>query len=135
MSRRRRRAPAFAGLALLMALLVPARAIAVCCLDGQADAEKTAAVDGPASHHGHDVQAGGGLAFTSPASASDCDDSADVVPLPRERSRADVAPGAGPAALPTPTILVVCVSSAARFELPDAYAPQAGVQISHPLRL
>jgi hypothetical protein len=132
---RRRRAPGFAGFAILMALLVPARAIALCCLDGQADAERTAA-HGPTTHHGHDVMGGGGLAFTSSAPAPDCDERADVVPLPRERSRADVAPGAGPAVLPTATILVVYVSPAGRSEPPGPSAAQVGrARLSHPLRL
>ena len=136
MSGRRRRAPGFAGFAILMALLVPARAIALCCLDGQADAETTAAALGPASHHGHDVVGGGGLAFTSSAPAPDCDEPADVVPLLRERSRADVVPGAGPAALPTATILVVYVSPAGMSEPPDPSAAQVGrARVSHPLRL
>jgi hypothetical protein len=123
-------------LAILIALLVPARAIALCCLDGQADAERTAAAHGPASHHAHDVMGGGGLAFTSSAPAPDCDAPADDVPLLRERSRADVAPGAGLAALPTATILVVYVSSAGRCEAPGPSAAQVGrAWVSRPLRL
>jgi hypothetical protein len=136
MSGRRRRAPAFAGFAILMALLVPARAIAVCCLDGQPDVERTAVAHGAASHHGHDVMGDGGLAFTFSAPAPDCDQPADVLPLLRERSRADLAPGAGPAALPTGTILVAYVSPAGMSESPDPSAAQVGrARVSHLLRL
>ena len=135
MSGRRRRAPGFAGFAILLALLVPARSIALCCLDGQADAEKPATARGPASHHGHDA-IGGGLAFTSSAPAPDCDEPADVAPLIRERSRADGIPGAGPAALPTATTLVVYASPEERSEPPGPYAAQVGrARLSHPLRL
>ena len=136
MSGRRRRAPGFVGFAILMVLLVPARAIALCCLDGQADGEITAAAHGPAPHHAHDGRGDGGLAFTSPAPAPDCDQPAIVVPLLRERSRADVAPGADPAAPPTATAPVVKVSSAARSAPPDPFAAQVGrARVAHPLRL
>ena len=135
MSGRRRRAPGFVGFAILLALLVPARSIALCCLDGQAGAEETAAAHGPASHHDHEVS-GGGLAFTTAAPAPDCDERADVSPLIRERSRVDGIPGTGSAAFPSATTLDVYASPAERSEPPGPSAAQAGrARLSHPLRL
>lgn len=136
MSGRRRRAPGFAVFALLMALLVPARAIALCCLEQIADAGPPMGAHGSTSHHGHDGTGGGESAFTIAGPASDCDEPVDPVPLLRERNRADGASGAGDAALPSPSILVASISPRETADHPDPSASYpARARVAYPLRL
>lgn len=123
--------------AVPLALLVPARALAPCCLDGQANTEISVAAQSSTSHHGHKGMGGSENAFTAAAPASDCDVPADPVSLLRERNRSDDgATGGGHAALPSAAILIVYVSLGERPDHPDSSAAHVGrARVSHPLRL
>ena len=135
MGSRPRRAPGFAAFALLLVLLVPARVVALCCLEVLADAPPIGA-HGSSSHHGHDRTGGGENAFTTAAHAYDCDEPADPAPLLRERDRSEGASGASDSALPSPTILVASLSPRETFDQFDPSASYvARARVAHPLRL
>jgi hypothetical protein len=119
-----------------MALLVPARAIALCCFDRLVDTGPLVGAHSPTSHHGHD-SAGGGETFGAATPAVDCPVPAAPVPLLRERNRSDDGPNGGDhAALSSAAILIVFVSPGERSGHPDPSAAQVGrARVSHPLRL
>lgn len=136
MSGTRRQGVWFAALALLLALIVPARAVALCCLDGLADREAPVGAHDPASHHGPDHAGREKSAVAPAAPSSDCDAPAAPAPLLRERSCSDDAAGAGDAALPSPTMIVALVPStepAILLVTPVSF-PDRG-RIPHPLLL
>ncbi len=125
--------------ALLLALLVPARAIALCCLGvaGPAVEVGAHATHGPTPHH----RAGGEPATVGPAlgaaAESGCTGLQASAPALRERDRSgDTAPGAGD----PPLALIARVRD---LHPPVCLAPHSltpvsqphGVENLHPLRL
>ena len=125
--------------ALLLALLVPARAIALCCFAvvGPAAPAGAHANHGPTPHHrpdGEPARVGPGL---GPAAVSACVGLTTPAPALRERGPSvDAAPGAGdPAIAP---VVRVRDFGLLRRQAPLPMAPvshSVGVESLHPLRL
>jgi hypothetical protein len=128
----RRRSLRFAVPALLLALLVPARAVALCCFDGRlADRGSHAGAHG-SSHHAHARALEMRLVPAAPA--PDCETLTSPAPALRERDRCDAAPGAVGASIST-TKLLAPGPSTGRVILREALAGQSiRREAPHPLR-
>jgi hypothetical protein len=130
----RRRNLRFAVPALLLALLVPARAVALCCFDGRlADRGSHAGAHG-SSHHAHARALEMECVLVPAAPAPDCETLTSAAPALRERDRIDTAPGAVGASPPTANLLPPGPAKGPVI-LPDALAGvSAHREAPHPLR-
>ncbi|HUF90365.1 MAG TPA: hypothetical protein VMR66_10365 [Gemmatimonadota bacterium] len=121
-----------AAFALALALLVPARAAALCCLDASAREGPAAAEHGRA-HHAEAPAVAEGRALTAADAGPECELAEASAPALRERGPADetrspcVSPIAPGGSLPT-------ADSVARAPLPAALLPPPG-EIRYALRL
>ena len=105
MSGARGRSLRFAVPALLLALLVPARAVALCCFDGPlADHRMHAGAHG-SSHHAPDRAGEMKYVLVNAAPVSDCETLTSPAPALRERDRCTTAPGAEGASFPPTNLL------------------------------
>jgi hypothetical protein len=115
--------------ALLLALLVPARAIAFCCLGvaGPAAAAGAHATHGPTPHHRSDGEPKPIGQTLGPAAESACVGMTTSAPALRERGRSgEAAPGAGdPAIAP--------VARVRDLGPPPRLAPLPLAPVSHPV--
>ncbi|HET6361386.1 MAG TPA: hypothetical protein VFH11_04955 [Gemmatimonadota bacterium] len=136
MRRAHRRARWFSALALLVSLIVPARAIALCCLDGPAEREESAEAHAKDSHHERVPVDAGESALTMPAPASECSAFGPTILL-GERSRPDSAPGLREVALASPPTfrIALFVSKDMSTRLQPLVDPPDGPGKSLPLRL
>jgi hypothetical protein len=124
----------FAVFALFMALLVPVRAVALCCLEGVVDTRQAAGGHGAIFHHAHDGEGGGESGWMTPGPGSDCDEAVPPVSLVRERIRSDAESVADHPALRRITVLVMYVSPGETSEYPEP-SPSRLARVERPLRL
>ena len=132
MSGARRRSLRFAVPALLLALLVPARAVALCCFDERlADRGSHAGAHG-SSHHAHARALEMRLVPATPA--PDCETLTSPAPALRERDRIDTAPGAVAASPPTTNLLAPSPAKGLVILLDVLAGVSAHRESPHPLR-
>jgi hypothetical protein len=122
--------------ALVLALLVPARAAALCCIDGPMGNAGERAEGHSGQHHGgqpDEERFGEGSRALLPAvPATDCETPAPPAPAVRERDTASAAHAVIPAPLATPRF--ASGSSTGPVAPPDADRHPAHREASHPLQ-